>query len=131
MVTTISSIQLSKSLSLFALLSEKPMQRFISIVLYSMTRKILRNKSFCYLSRFQMISSSWSTKNKTSTQMQMNEYLVLQFMQKMRKPYCKIILLHIVFNMYCDICFSFVKNISIPNLKLKLLFTVEIDIFDA
>ena len=32
---------------------------------------------------------------------------------------------------HCDICFSFVKNISIPNLKLKLLFTVEIDIFDA
>ena len=30
-----------------------------------------------------------------------------------------------------DICFCFVKNISIPNLKLKHLFTVEMEIFDA
>ena len=106
MVTTISSIQLSKSLSLFALLSEKPMQRFISIVLYSMTRKILRNKSYGYLSKFQMISSSWSTRNQDINP-NANEWVFgTEIYAEMRKPYCKIIS-YILYSV-CTTIFAFV-----------------------
>ena len=92
---------------------KKPMQRFISIVLYSMTRKILRNKSFGYLSRFQMISSSWSTRNQDINP-NANEWVFgTKIYAEMRKPYCKII----YYILYYDICFCFVRNITIPNLE--------------